>query len=226
MLATFKSALPSLMRRRVPIGLRAPKIHCSTISQQHRNHQTGPIAQTHRNFGQYNHDLEKNTNPRSLQAYNNKREQEAFSEYRSAKCGHPWLSPKHDPSKFDFTVYDLDHSLLAHEVSEVLGKPYLSEVEVLRCDDNMDGPQMFTGIFWNGTLSRPIVSLPASCMFYRAPIEVPESDKPKVPKWVHFLVCPNSPFSFVSREVSQETCFACLSADSAFLPGSQSFHWV
>jgi len=51
---------------------------------------------------------------------------------------HPQI-PEDDPNKFGFTIYDLKHSLLEHEVSEALGKLYSSEVEIQPHDNNVDG---------------------------------------------------------------------------------------
>jgi len=74
-------------------------------------------------------------------------------------------------------------------------------------------PQVFAGIFWDGT-SRPVVTLPVSC--YKNSAEEPRKEKPRMGKWVHFLVCPNSPYSFIEREVSQEDKFGCLFANGSF----------
>ena len=44
-----------------------------------------------------------------------------------------------NPNKSAFTIYDLKHSLLEHEVSEALGKLYRSDVEIQPHDNNVDG---------------------------------------------------------------------------------------
>jgi len=173
--------------RRVPIGLQASKIPCSIIPQQRRNDISSPTTQI--NWG-----TDRFLKSRSMIAYNYERRFEAY------RVGSD--NPKLDPNKFDFTIYDLDHLLLEHEVSEVLGKPYLSELEIPPVGIDVFGPQVFTGVFWDGTKSRPMVSLPVS--FHRNPAEQPRIDEPRMWKWVHFLVCPTSPYSFISQEVSQE----------------------
>jgi len=196
----FKSALPSLMHmRRGPTGLRACKVFYSATPHQHQNNISNPTPRISDplTFNPYDYDWDTDNvpDPRSLLVYNHERRVEAFI---TRRCGSD--HPKYDPAKFDITIHDLDHSLLEHEISEALGKPYLSDVEIPPYDSEVNGAQMFTGVFWDGTLCRPMVSLPVSC--YKNPAEQPRRDKPSMGKWVHFLICPNSPYSFLSREVS------------------------
>ena len=70
------------------------------------------------------------------------------------------------------------------------GSPTPSEVEIHPLNNNKsmgkpNRPQMFTGIFWDGTLSRPM-SLPVSC--YKNSAKEPRKEKPRMGKWVPFLV--------------------------------------
>ena len=191
MLSTLKNALPSLIRlRRVPIELRASRIHYSVIPQQSQNDTSSLTTQI---------DLGVDTMPnqRSLLAYNKERQFEAYLTYRLGTD-----DSKYDPKKLDITLGDLDHSLLEHEISEALGRPYLSEVEVHPHANDVDGPQVFIGIFWDCAKSRPMVTLPVSYCKYVS--DEPRQDRPMTGKLVHFLVCPTSPYSFISREVSQE----------------------
>ena len=71
---------------------------------------------------------------------------------------------------------------------------------------------MFTSVFWDGTLCRPMVSLPVCC--YKNPAERPARNEVRMGKWVHFIICLNSLYSFMSREVSPGDNFRWLANDS------------